>query len=103
MDDYSEFPTTPTGWQERAWQEQERAWQEMQALSTEDPAPPPPRRRVDLTALVPGVIFAILAIVVLAGVDVPVALFRGGGILWGLLIGAGVLILIGELRKGRRR
>ena len=95
MDDYSEFPTTPTGWQERAWQE-------VAPLPSEDQAPPV-RRGVDLTALIPGVIFAVLAIVVLAGVDIPVALFRDGGILWLVLIGAGVLMLVGELRKGRRR
>ena len=41
MADYSEFPTTPTGWQERQSQE----WQTVTPLSTEDVAPP--KRRVD--------------------------------------------------------
>ena len=36
MADYSEFPTTPTGWQER----QARDWQTITPLSTEDAEPP---------------------------------------------------------------
>jgi len=44
VDDYSEFPTTPTGWQERQAQE----WETLTPLTTEDA--PPPKRRVDLTA-----------------------------------------------------
>ena len=53
MADYSEFPTTPTAWQERAWQE-------IAPLETEDP--PAPRRSVDLVALIPGLAFVALAI-----------------------------------------
>jgi hypothetical protein len=98
--DYSEFPTTPTGWQERAWQEQERAWQEVAPLEVEDTAPP--KRRPDLVALVPGVAFIVLAIGIMAGVSVPF-LFRDGGILWLVLIGAGVALLLSELRKARLR
>jgi hypothetical protein len=38
--DYSEFPTTPT-----AWQEQQLAdWQTVAPLTTEDPTPQPRRR-----------------------------------------------------------
>ncbi len=95
MDDYSEFPTTPTGWQERAWQD-------IAPLPSEEP-PPPPRRGVDLIALVPGVVFTVVAIVVMAGVSIPVAIFRDGGLLWLVLIAVGVLMLVGELRKNRRR
>jgi hypothetical protein len=98
--DYSEFPTTPTAWQETQWQE--ARWESVQQLGTED-APPPPARRVDLVALVPGLFFCVLAIVLMAGVDLPFALFRDGGLVWVLLIGAGVLLLLGELRKRSRR
>ena len=36
MADYSEFPTTPTGWQETAGAE----WETVTPLTTEDIAPP---------------------------------------------------------------
>ena len=62
MVDYSEFPTTPTGWQER----QDREWAAIAALETED-AQRAPRRRVDLVALVPGLAFVVLAFEVLDG------------------------------------
>jgi hypothetical protein len=95
--DYSEFPTTPTAWQEQAWQD-------VAPLALEDPAPPPPRRRgVDLTALVPGLAFCVLAIVLMAGAVVPFGLVAEGGLLWLLLIGAGVALLLSEVRKARRR
>jgi hypothetical protein len=93
--DYSEFPTTPTAWQERAWQE-------IEPLATED-APEPPRPRVDLVALVPGVAFTVLAIVLLAGADLPVRIFEDGGVLWAVLIVAGVALLLRELRRARHR
>jgi hypothetical protein len=95
--DYSEFPTTPTGWQERQLQD----WQTVAPLETEDGTPP--RRSVDLTALVPGVVFIALAIVLMAGVELPHRLWAGGGFLWVLLIGGGVALLVSELRKARRR
>jgi hypothetical protein len=95
--DYSEFPTTPTAWQER----QARDWETIVPLSTEDPEPP--RRRVDLGALIPGVIFSFLAIVLMTGVDLPFGLWRDGGFVWVLLIGGGIALLISELRKARRR
>ena len=40
MADYSEFPTTPTAWQEQ----QLRDWQTVTPLSTEDPAAAAPPR-----------------------------------------------------------
>ena len=98
MPDYSEFPTTPTGWQERAWQD--FAPVEMGPAEIEPVAPP--KRRPDLVALVPGVAFIVLAIGIMAGVSVPF-LFRDGGILWLVLIGAGVALLVSELRKARLR
>jgi hypothetical protein len=91
VDDYSEFATTPT------------AWQEIDDFPVEDPPPPPARRGIDLVALVPGVAFVLLALVVLAGGSLPAVLFRNGGVLWGLLIVAGVLMLSSELRKARSR
>ena len=94
MPDYSEFPTTPTGWQERAWQD-------IAPLEVEAP-PPPPKRRPDLVALIPGVAFIVLAIGVMAGASVPF-LFRDGGLLWLVLIGAGLALLVSEMRKARLR
>ena len=97
MADYSEFPTTPTAWQER----QARDWETITPLSTEDPEPP--RKRVDLGALIPGVVFSLLAIVLMTGLDLPFGLWQGGGFVWVLLIGGGIALLISELRKARRR
>ncbi len=97
MADYSEFPTTPTAWQER----QARDWETITPLSTEDPEPP--RKRVDLGALIPGVVFSLLAIVLMTGVDLRFGLWRDGGFVWVLLIGGGIALLISELRKARHR
>ena len=99
MPDYSEFPTTPTAWQEAQWEE-------VRSLDLEEPPHPAPqdrRRPVDLVALAAGVVFTVLAIVLMTGVDLPGSLFRDGGLAWVLLIGAGVLLLLSELRKLRRR
>ena len=96
MTDYSEFPTTPTAWQEQ----QARDWQTVAPLETEDVAPP--RRRVDLGALIPGVVFSVLAIVLMTGLDLPFGLWRDGGFAWVLLIGGGIALLVSELRKSRR-
>jgi hypothetical protein len=95
--DYSEFPTTPTAWQEQ----QIRDWETVTPLSTEDPEPL--RRKPDRGALIPGLFFIVLAISLMAGVDLPVRLFEDGGFLWLVLIGAGVALLVSELRKARRR
>jgi hypothetical protein len=90
--DYSEFPTTPT------------AWQAIHELPDDDPPPPPPARRgVDPVALVAGIAFCVLAIVLMTGVDVPLGLFRDGGLLWLLLIAAGAALLRRELRKARQK
>lgn len=98
MADYSEFPTTPTAWQER----QLADWQTVTPLSTED-TPEPRKRTVDLTALVAGVLFIALAIVAMAGVDLPFGFWEDGGFVWILLIGGGVALLVSELKKARRR
>jgi hypothetical protein len=97
VDDYSEFPTTPTGWQERQAQE----WQTVTPLSTEDAVPP--KRRVDPAALIPGVFFVVVAVVLMTGVHLPFGLWRGGGFVWVLLVGAGIALLASELRKARHR
>jgi hypothetical protein len=94
--DYSEFPTTPTAWQEQQWQL-------VQPLETEDRPAPEPRRKVDLVALVPGVLFIVLGLSAMVDVDLPVALFDDGILLWLLLIWAGVALLVRELRKPRTR
>ncbi len=94
MPDYSEFPTTPTAWQEHAWGD-------VTPLEVEDP-PPPQRRGVDLTALVPGLLFVVLAIVVMVGAALPAA-FVDGGLVWLVLISGGVALLMAELRRARRR
>ena len=98
MADYSEFPTTPTAWQEQ----QLRDWQTVMPLSTEDPEQPR-KRPVDLTALVPGVLFIVLAVVAMAGLDLPFGFWEDGGVVWILLIGGGIALLISELKKARRR
>jgi hypothetical protein len=93
--DYSEFPTTPTAWQEHAWGE-------IAPLQTEDPLPPQ-RRGVDLTALLPGLLFVVLALTVMVGAVLPVDLLFGGGLGWLLLVGGGIALLVSELRRVRRR
>jgi hypothetical protein len=97
--DYSEFPTTPTAWQDAALRD---SWQEVQPVPVEDPAPPA-RRGVDRVSLVAGLFFTALAVVVLAGVPLSASVFRDGGLAWVVLIGLGVLLLAGEIRKARRR
>jgi hypothetical protein len=96
--DYSEFPTTPTAWQETQWQE--ARLESAQELAQGEPRP---QRRPDPVALIPGVIFTVLAIVFLTGASLPGALFGNGGFVWLVLIGAGVLLLLSEVRKFRRR
>jgi hypothetical protein len=95
--DYSEFPTTPTAWQEVHAAD----WAPVSALDTQDAAPPP--RGIDRVALVPGLAFVVLAIAFMAGAGLPDGVFGDGGFLWLVLIIAGVALLAGELRKARRR
>ena len=97
MADYSEFPTTPTAWQER----QARDWETVTPLATEDPG----RRAgaVDLGALIPGLFFIVLAIIADDRRGPAVRLLADGGLVWLVLIGAGVALLVSELRRARRR
>jgi hypothetical protein len=77
-------------------------WQQVTPLETED-ADHRPRRSVDMVALVSGIAFSLLAVLLMTGVDVPLGLFADGGLLWIVLVGAGVALLVSELRKAARR
>jgi hypothetical protein len=94
--DYSEFPTTPTGWQER----QSAEWQTVAPLETEGVGRP--RRRPDLGALIPGLLFIALAIVVMSPANLPEELFDGV-LVWIAVVVGGLALLISELRRSRRR
>jgi hypothetical protein len=96
--DYSEFPTTPTAWQEA----QLKDWQTITPLETEDP-PTPQQPKTDRVALVPGIFFVVLAIVLMTGLDLPFGLFGDGGLLWLALIGGGIVLLMRELGRARRK
>jgi hypothetical protein len=50
-----------------------------------------------------GIVFVVLGVLVTLGVDFPDGLLWDGGIAWVLLIGAGVALLVAELRRARRR
>jgi hypothetical protein len=77
-------------------------WQQVIPLETEDPDLRT-RRSVDMVALVCGIVFSLLAVLLMTGVDVSLGIFSDGGLLWILLIGAGVALLASELRKAARR
>jgi hypothetical protein len=67
------------------------------------PADPPARHReVDRPALVSGVLFILVAVLLMSGVDLSIDWFSHG-IAWIVLIGAGVALLVNELVKARRR
>jgi hypothetical protein len=96
--DYSEFPTTPTAWQEQ----QLKDWETVTPLTTED-VEPARRRTVDLGALIPGLVFIVLAITLMTGLALPLGIWGDGGFVWALLIGGGIALLVSELKKARRR
>ncbi|GAB3359175.1 hypothetical protein [Modestobacter lapidis] len=95
MADYSEFPTTPTRWQENLWPE---------PITTPEAEPPAAtgKRAVDRFSLVVGLAFAVLGLLVAVDVDLPDGLLWDGGMAWLLLLGAGVALLVTELRRARR-
>lgn len=95
MPDYSEFPTTPTRWQENLWPEE--------PVTTPEVAPEPAARQVDRTSLVAGIVFTLLAVVALSGVDLTAGWLWEGGVLWLLFLGAGTALLFSELRRARHR
>ena len=96
MADYSEFPTTPTAWQEQQWQM-------VAPLETEDRPQPQQPRGIDRVALVAGLFFLVVAVSTMAGLDFSLGLLDDGGLLWLVLIGAGIALLLQELRKARSR
>jgi hypothetical protein len=95
--DYSEFPTTPTRWHENLLPEPEDT-----LTPTGSTVAPVRRREVDPISLISGLLFIALAVLLMAGVDVSVDWF-GHGIAWVLLIGAGLALLVNELRRARHR
>ncbi|GAA4738737.1 hypothetical protein GCM10023328_19530 [Modestobacter marinus] len=72
------------------------------ASSTASPTEPDRRRDLDAGALVAGVLFILVAVLLMAGVDLDLDWF-GNGVAWVILIGAGVALLVNEWRKARRR
>ena len=95
MADYSEFPTTPTAWQEA----QAADWEPVLPLAIEDPDP---RRGVDRTSLAAGLLFVVLAVVGLTEPVLPAELFDVV-LVWSVGIVAGLGLLASELRRARRR
>ena len=74
------------------------SWQHVSPLEIEDrPAP----RRVDLVALVAGVVFVVIAVAGLTDITVGLDALAGGVLLAIVLIGAGVALLVSELRRAR--
>jgi hypothetical protein len=70
---------------------------------TTTPGEPPARRwEVERTPLIAGVLFIVLAIVLMSGVDLSAGWFSHG-FGWILLIGGGLALLVNELRRTRRR
>jgi len=94
--DYSEFPTTPTAWQEHVWPE---------PITTPEVAPPAPpaKRPVDRGSLAIGVLFGLFAVLVLTGVDLSADWLWNGGLLWAVLLVGGAALLVTELRRSRTR
>lgn len=75
-------------------------WQAVTPLETEDGTPP--RRRPDLGALIPGLVFIALAILLMSPADLPEELFDGV-LAWIVVIVAGIALMVSELRRSRRR
>ena len=80
--------------------QQSPSWQPVSPLDTESPAPD--RQRVDVVALVAGIVFVVLAIPLMTGGELPMAL-ADGGVVWLLLVGGGVALLVSEVRRARHK
>ena len=76
------------------------SWQQVTPLATEDPAPG--KRKADVVALVAGIVFSVIAVLGLVDLDLDLGVLEGG-LIWVVLIGAGVALLVNELRRARRR
>ena len=79
---------------------QSASWQPVEPLETGSPVPD--QRKVDVAALVAGIVFVVLAITLMTGFEIPGAL-ADGGLVWLVLVGAGIALLVSELRRARRR
>lgn len=75
-------------------------WETVTPLETEEVERP--RRRPDLGALIPGLLFIALAIVLMSPADLPEELFDGV-LAWIVVIVAGIALMVSELRRSRRR
>ena len=74
-------------------------WQQVSPLAIEDhPAP----RRPDLVALVAGVVFVVIAGAGMTDITFGLDVLAGGVLLAVVLIGAGIALLVSELRRARR-
>ncbi len=74
------------------------SWQQVSPLETEDrPAP----RRLDLVALVAGVAFVVIAVAGMTDITFGLDVLAGGVLLALVLVGAGVALLVSELRRAR--
>ena len=80
--------------------QQSPSWQPVTPLETESPAPD--QRKVDVAALVAGIVFVVLAITLMTGFEIP-GVLADGGLVWLFLVGAGIALLVSELRRARRR
>ena len=69
--------------------------------TTLDPGTPR-KREVERTPLVAGVLFIVVAVVLMSGVDLSAGWFSHG-FGWVLMIGGGLALLLNELRKARHR
>jgi hypothetical protein len=75
------------------------SWQQVSPLDTEDR---PARRRPDVVALVAGVVFTVIALAGLTDITFGLDVLAGGVLLALVLIGAGIALLVSELRRARR-
>ena len=80
----------------------ERQDTEVYTGSTAATDPAVRRREVEPVPLIAGLLFILLAVVLMSGVDLSIDWF-GHGIAWVLLLGAGAALLVNEVRKARRR
>jgi hypothetical protein len=67
-----------------------------------DPAAPTTRHQVEPTPLVAGMLFILIAVVLMTGMDLPIGWFHHS-LAWIALIGAGIALLVNELVRARRR
>ena len=64
--------------------------------------PEPPTRSLDVPALVAGTVFIVIAVLLMAGIDLPDE-WLDHDLGWLVLVAAGVALLVNELRRARQR